>query len=227
MICIVTTVAGSAQTFSSLASFDETNGYNPIGPVIQGTNGDFYGVAEYGGANTSYGGPVFTITPEGTLQSLYSFCAQPNCTDGAEPSAALVLGTDGNFYGSTWTGGSDQNGTIFKIKPSGELTSLHSFDGTDGANPYAPLVQAPNGDFYGTTYDGGLNGDGTVFRMTPAGVLTTLHSFGGSDGSQPVAPLLLATKGNLYGTTYAGGLSNAGTIFEITSAGMFNTMRAR
>ncbi len=226
LISAATALPASAQTFNSLASFDGTNGYSPIGQLVQGTDGNLYGVANYGGAISSYGGTVFTITPNGTLQTLYSFCTKPNCIDGAEPSAALVLGTDANFYGSTWTGGTYQDGTIFKITSSGKLRSLYSFDGTDGANPYAPLVEAPNGNLYGTTYDGGLYGDGTVFRISPTGVLTTLHSFDGSDGSQPVAALVVAPNGNLYGTTYAGGLNNAGTIFDITSSGTFTSLYA-
>src|ERR1019366_4013422 len=124
-------------------------------------------------------------SPAQTLVTLYSFCAQQNCADSDYPRAGLVQATDGNFYGTTFYGGTQGFGTVFKITPSGTLTTLNSFAGyqTDGANPHAGLVQGTDGNFYGTTEDGGRNYDGTVFKITPAGTLTTLHSFDGSDGA--------------------------------------------
>ncbi len=108
------------------------------------------------------------------------------CPDGRNPYAGVVLGTDGNFYGTTTFGGANGNyGTLFKITPSGELTTLHSFDGTDGANPEAALIQATDRNFYGATLGRGANNDGTVFKMAPAGTVTTLHSFDGADGASP------------------------------------------
>ena len=154
-------------------------------------------------------------SPAQTLVTLYSFCAQQNCADGDYPRAGLVQATDGNFYGTTFYGGTQGFGTVFKITPSGTLTTLHSFAGyqTDGANPHAGLVQGTDGNFYGTTEDGGRNYDGTVFKITPAGTLTTLHSFDGSDGAYPEAGLVQATDGNFYGTT------GWGTVFKITPSG--------
>src|ERR1035441_6132619 len=99
------------------------------------------------------------------LTTLYSFCSQGggNCTDGELP-AGLVQATNGDFYGTTWGGGVNGEGTVLRITPSGMLTTLYNFcsqpvsgECTDGANPYAALVQATNGDFYGTTVDGGAN----------------------------------------------------------------------
>ncbi len=108
------------------------------------------------------------------LTTLYSFAG----SDGLDPYAGLVQGSDGNFYGTTITGGANSEGTVFKITPGGTLTTLHSFAaGSDGAAPEAGLVQGSDGNFYGTTYYGGVYNAGTVFEITPGGTLTTLHSF--------------------------------------------------
>ena len=169
------------------------------------------------------------------MTTLYSFCAKTNCTDGANPYAGLVLGRDGNFYGTTEAGGSIY-GTIFKIAPAGGTpTTLHSFDSTDGANPYGGLVQATNGDFYGTTFQGGTStncsgGCGTVFKITAGGTFNTLHSFDLADGFNPHGVLVQANNGDLYGTTTYGGSSTnclslgCGTVFEISPAGKFTSL---
>jgi uncharacterized repeat protein (TIGR03803 family) len=135
-----------------------------------------------------------------------------------------VLGTDGNFYGTTSFGGPNNSGTVFKIKPGGALTTLHTFSGADGANPWTGLIQATDGNFYGTTSAGGANGGGTVFKITYGGTLTTLHGFAGADGSQPGAELVQATDGNFYGTTSSGGANAKGTVFKITSGGTLTTL---
>jgi len=147
-----------------------------------------------------------------TLTTLSSF----NVTNGAQPTAALVQGTDGTLYGTTSAGGAHGSGTVFNITPGGTLTTLYSFcslaDCADGENPSAGLVQARDGNFYGTASGGGANGSGTAFRITPDGGLTTLHSFCSqslpsvysdncADGASPSAGLVQATDGNFYGTT--------------------------
>jgi uncharacterized repeat protein (TIGR03803 family) len=139
--------------------------------LVQATNGDLYGSTEVGGANAiGYAGTVFKVTPSGTLTTLYSFCSQSGCLDGAQPVGALVEATNGEFYGTTYEGGRQDGGTVFKITPSGTLTTLYRFCRqlacTDGLGPYAGLVQATNGDFYGTTGTGGASGFGTVFRLS-------------------------------------------------------------
>jgi uncharacterized repeat protein (TIGR03803 family) len=122
------------------------------------------------------------VLPGQTFTTIYSFCSQPNCTDGAGPYAGLVQGTSGNLYGTTWVGGTSSAcgggcGTIFKITPSGKLTTLGSFDDTNGVLPFAGMIQAANGKFYGTTAGGGAHSNGTVFKATSSGTLTTLYSF--------------------------------------------------
>jgi uncharacterized repeat protein (TIGR03803 family) len=170
-------------------------------------------------------------SPAQNFTTLYSFCSQSHCPDGAEPDAPLVQATDGNFYGTTRLGGPPSFGTVFKITPSGALTTLHSFDIPDGSGPYAPVVQATDGNFYGTTYSGGDNEGGTVFKITAGGTLTTLYSFcshlpGCADGIRPVAGLVQGADGNLYGTTNGGGAYGYGTVFKINLSGALTTLHS-
>jgi uncharacterized repeat protein (TIGR03803 family) len=248
-----------AGALTTLYKFGQ--GFDGIGPqssLIQGKDGSFYGTTVQGGSNSSacgepgpYGGcgTVFKIAPDGTLTTLYSLCSLANCTDGFEPKAPLVQGSDGNFYGTTSAGGANNAGTVFKITPTGALTTLYSFCGQsackDGEMPLAGLAQGGDGSFYGTTYCGGTsaayvapcNGDGagTIFKITPAGVLTTLYSFcaqpGCTDGEHPTAGLLRGSDGNFYGTTEEGGVNGGGaagdtggTIFQMTPAGTLTTL---
>jgi uncharacterized repeat protein (TIGR03803 family) len=157
--------------------------------LVQDNDGNFYGTAAGGGANGG-AGTVFKITPSGQLTTEYSFCSQTDCADGAVPGS-LIRAANADFYGTTVYSGNRRGcrpsgcGTIFKITPSGTLTTLHRFNNRDGAFPVAGLVQGTDGDFYGTTEIGGANNDGTVFKITSRGKLTTLHSFDGTDGVSP------------------------------------------
>ena len=139
-------------------------------------------------------------------------------TDGANVGAALIQGVDGDFYGTTDSGGDSNLGTVFAMTPDGARTVLHSFNSTDGARP-SGLFQATDGSFYGTTRLGGASDRGTVFKMTPDGTVTVLHSFGNTDGSYPSARLIQAADGDLYGTTTSGGAGQAGTVFKMTPSG--------
>jgi uncharacterized repeat protein (TIGR03803 family) len=168
-----------AGVLTSLVQFNGTTGGYSVAGLVQGTNGNFYGTAEYGGnlsANDGYGfGTVFKLTPAGVLTTL----SMLNLTNGYNPAAGLAQGSDGNFYGTTDGGGSGGNGTVFRMTPAGVLTTLVSFNGTNGINPQGGLVQGNDGNFYGTTEYGGANGLGTVFQVTTNGTLTTLVAFGG------------------------------------------------
>jgi uncharacterized repeat protein (TIGR03803 family) len=211
-------------TLSTLHSFDDTDGAEPSGGLILATDGNFYGTTQAGGASGD--GTVFKISPSGMLTTLYSFCSKSGCTDGADPSEGLVQAVDGSFYGPTADGGADGDGTVFKITPSGILTTLHTFDVTDGSLP-SRLVQATNGILYGTTEFGGVNpiGFGTVFGITTSGTLTTLHSFESSDGEHPYSGLIQGSDGILYGTTIGGGGGvESGTVFGITTTGTLTTL---
>jgi len=154
----------SSGTFTSLHSFDGTDGDEPIGGLTQAIDGNYYGTTQADGTN-GYG-TVFKITSTGTLTTLYNFCMLSACADGSFPEDGLIQGTDGNLYGTTFTGGTFGKGTIFSITTAGVLTTLHSFDGTDGNQPWAGLVQHTNGTFYGTTYSGGTSNLGTIFSLS-------------------------------------------------------------
>jgi len=206
-----------------------TDGSTPYAALVQGTDGDFYGAAASGG--TSNGGTIFKITKNGSLTTLYNFCSQVGCTDGESPYAALIQATDGNFYGTTFTGGGPGYGTAFKITPAGTLTTLYSFclqvGCTDGALPVAGLIQATDGNLYGTTSAGasGTTNAGTVFKITPSGTLTTLYNFvNDGGGTVPVAGLVQGTDGNLYGAAATGGADESGTLFKITTSGTLTTL---
>jgi uncharacterized repeat protein (TIGR03803 family) len=215
---------------------DGDNAYSEA-TLVQATDGDFYGMTDGGGENGNYG-TIFKITPGGVLTTLYSFCSQSGCTDGQYPFSGLVQATNGDYYGTTYEGGANGAGTVFKITPGGSLTTVYSFCSqsgcTDGQYPYSGLVQATNGDFYGTTTAGGANcfrssaGCGTIFKITLGGTLTTLHNFcvrrSCTDGIDPNAPMVQGTDGNLYGTTTAGGANAGGTIFQITPGGKLTTL---
>jgi uncharacterized repeat protein (TIGR03803 family) len=244
-LCLTVAVAAPAQTLTTIADFDQTNGGNPTyGPLVQGPNGNLYGTTTLGGSSSrcenQYGcGTVFEVTPDGTLTTLYSFCSQPSCADGRTPVAGLVLGANGNFYGMTSLKGANQNGTIFEITPGGQLTTLYSFcsqaNCTDGKGPVGTLIQASNGNLYGVTELGGSAthcqfGCGTIFQITPGGQFSTVFTFCleavcTQDGRNPAAGLVQAANGNFYGTTTAGGKNgDEGTIFELNAAGTLKTL---
>ena len=207
--------------FTKLHSFNGTDGGQPMGELVQGIDGNFYGTTYLGGGQAS--GTIFKLSPQGRVTTLYNFCWPTNCYTGAFPLAGLVQGIDGNFYGTTLSGGANGYGTVFKITPSGTLTTLHSFNNTDGANPSGELVQGTDGNFYGTTENGGdltcfpSFGCGTVFKIAPSGALTTLHVFEVNDGANPYGGLAQHTNGTFYGTTFGGGTYNTGgTVFGVS-----------
>jgi len=292
------TPIGKLTTLHSFAGPPSDGAYPEAGLVL-GSNGIFYGTTVSGGANGF--GAVFSMSQEGVVKILYSFCQEVttgNCDDGNAPEAPLIQATNGTFYGTTSSGGTAciatgcTGGTVFSMTPAGKLTpALFSLDDESGMAPAAALVQASNGDFYGTTYNGQTvfdftlggplnllysldgpvgalvqasngnfygtvagtlpnNGGGgsTVFSFTAGGTPTTLYSFcaqkGCPDGADPYAGVIQATDGNLYGTTdlggaFTGGGSNGlcledaelvdgcGTIFEIgTTGGTLNTLHS-
>ena len=159
---------------TKLHSFKKSEGA-ARSPIILASDGNFYGTAGGGGANSA--GTVFKITPDGQLSVLYNFCSQPNCTDGLRPTAGLVEGSDGNFYGTTELGGALDShntcisgcGTLFQITPAGVLTTLYDFctqtDCAAGIAPTAGLMQATDGNFYGSA-GVGVTVNGVIFRLS-------------------------------------------------------------
>lgn len=199
------------------------DGLFATGALVQGSDGDLYGVTLDGG--TSLDGMIFKITPGGKFTRVYSFCALAACADGATP-AGLARGSDGELYGVTSAGGSYGGGSVFKITSGGTLTTLYSFCAQsgcpDGDNPQG-LVLATDGNLYGTAHGRGAHGDyGTVFSVAPGGTVTTVYSFCADspnacvDGEGPVGTLTQGTDGKLYGTTQSGGAHDHGTAFGLS-----------
>ncbi|MFY9789822.1 MAG: choice-of-anchor tandem repeat GloVer-containing protein [Candidatus Sulfotelmatobacter sp.] len=221
-------VSAASDTFTSLASFDKTNGNEPNHTaLIQATDGNLYGVTSYGGVNGS--GAVFRVSTTGTLDAIYSFCSLANCADGENPYTSLIQASNGDLYGTTSAGGASKNGTLFKITTSGTLTTLYSFCSlakcADGSEPEGQLAVDTAGNIYGVANEGGASNFGTVFKFSTKGVLTTLHSFSGADGEYPEGGLV-AASGVFYGTAEYGGANGDGTIFKITTAGTETTLHS-
>ena len=208
-----------AQTFTVIYTFTGgSDGANPLaGFAIDGL-GNLYGTATYGG--TPGDGVVFKLSASGQETVLHAFTGG---TDGANPEASLIMDKSGNLYGTTYSGGVSNAGTVFMVTRGGKEKVLHSFaGGTDGASPVAGLTMDNAGNLYGTTTAGGSSGNGTVFKLavpTVAGGAwkeSLLYSFGsGTDGTIPVAGVTFDAAGNLYGTTSAGGTYGYGTVFQL------------
>jgi uncharacterized repeat protein (TIGR03803 family) len=284
LIVLGLATAASAQTFTNLVRFDQTDGRDPDSSLVQGTDGNLYGTTSYGG--TENVGTVYQISSTGTLTTLYNFCSlDSSCTDGSLTEGNLLLGANGNFYGVTVQGGDYSAGTIFQITPAGALSTLYSFcalrNCADGESP-TWLVQGNDGNIYGITASGGRYDEGTFFKITPTGTLTTLSYFKSSadypnngliqatdgnfygtnsvvvngpdvaaygeiisltpagkltivytfcpegppcsDGIFPLGTLFQGTDGSLYGTAQGGGANNAGTFFKLDATGKFTTL---
>ena len=222
-----TVILCSAQTFTKLADFIPADGWSPQAPLLQASDGNFYGMTAAGGLNNCFAGcgTVYKMTPSGTLTTLHSF----DSSGGYLPQGGLIQATDGNLYGVTFYGGLYNGGTVFMMTLDGTLTTLYRFCSQgppclDGQTPLGPLVQASDGNFYGATGSGGgANQCGTLFKITPAGTLSTLYTFTGSDGCTPNGGLIQASDGNFYGTTQRGEANNQGIVYKLTPAGVLTT----
>ena len=265
VFCAAVTITAPAQTFTTLKNFDGTNGSFPNSPLVQGIDGNFYGTTGAGGSSeancTSFFGvgecgTVFKITAKGALTTVYNFCAETGCTDGAYPHAGLIQTADGTLYGTTEFGGSifgycpqvasGDCGTVFKITPGGKETVLHTFLLADGSLPQASLVRGSSSNFYGTTSEGGGGpcgnyGCGTVFKIMPGGGFTSLCTFLAQGECQDLfgtaGTLIQGTDGNFYGTTIGyepPGVSDCsvnlslgcGHVFSITPSGALSILYA-
>jgi uncharacterized repeat protein (TIGR03803 family) len=197
-----------------------SDGAVPDAALMADKKGNLFGTTVSGGANNT--GTVFRLTPRGSERVLHSFAGAPG--DGAQPYSSLVADKTGNLYGTTYAGGANNGGAVFRLARDGTETVLYSFDsddGVDGISPYPGLVMDKTGNLYGTTNRGGANiYFGTVFKVAPDGTETVLHSFAGkSDGGLPYSGLVADGKGNLYGTTELGGANDQGTVFKLAPNG--------
>ena len=234
-------VCATAQTYANLDYFNKQDGWDgAAGPLIQGTDGNFYGATVVGGANVVgyvFGaGNVFQLSPAGELRSIYSFCSQPNCADGQYPLLGPVLASDEHLYGVASVGGSYAgsiygSGTFYKLTLGGEFTLLYTFcptsPCTDGSGPNG-IILGSDGNFYGATAAGGAFSGGTIFRISSTGKLTVLHSFCSlsncKDGKEPNYAPIQASNGNFYGTTMEGGTTGSGVVYELTPSGIYTVV---
>ncbi len=229
-----TTTEGGSQNRGSLfvitalgneLVYSFRHGAMPQGSLFRDTNGHIYGTTQLGGPNMCSGlscGTVFEMSPSGE-STIYAFGA--SSVDGKSPLGGLISDVSGNLYGTTYSGGRYNFGTVFKLSKSTGTwieTILYDFSGrADGAYPESGLLLDSSGNLYGTTWAGGSSGAGTVFSVSPGGQETALYSFtGGADGAHPLAGLVADKLGNLYGTTSGGGnpacADGCGVVFKLT-----------
>jgi uncharacterized repeat protein (TIGR03803 family) len=213
--------------FINLHTFTNNESSDAVAPLMFANDGNLYGTASGGGAHSM--GTIFRITTNGTFTVLYSFGIVINglgyALDGSVPYSGLFQGRDGYLYGTTYSGGSSNVGTVFQFSTSGTLITLASFTGNNGAYPEeTTLAEGNAGVFYGTTYQGGNNTNGTIFQVTSSGLLSNLHLFNGLDGSGAYNGLSFGSDSNLYGATIFGGAKGDGTVFRITPSGTFSNL---
>jgi uncharacterized repeat protein (TIGR03803 family) len=228
-----TTISGVAQgAIFELANRQQTvlysftggaDGSQPYAGLIQDAAGNFYGTT-YSSSSPSTFGAVFKLDSSGTFTVLHTFLGG---TDGANPYAGVIRDSAGNLYGTTYRGGSFNDGTVFKIDAAGNETLLHTFaGGADGANPVGNLYEDAAGNLYGTTFNGGLNNssNGVLFKIDAAGTFSVLHTFLGTSGTRvdcgnPFAGVIQDKAGNLYGSTFYGGVTDTGCIYRLAPSG--------
>lgn len=201
---------GSA-TITTLATFDGANGQSPQATLVMDSNGNLFGTTRAGGANND--GTVFELSSGSrSITTLASFSG----ADGRNPISPLTLDAAGNLFGTTPSGGSSGDGTVFEIPSGGSLTTLASFNGANGSAPAGGLIQDAAGNLYGTAGTGGAQNDGEVYEIASAGnAITPIASFSGTDGSNPQGSLAIDSSGDLFGTAHVGGAGDDGTVFEI------------
>ncbi|MBZ5572156.1 MAG: IPT/TIG domain-containing protein [Acidobacteriia bacterium] len=219
-IAVVTT-ALHAQTYTPLYTFPETDRNNTgifSQLMAQGRDGNFYSTIATGGAHK--GGSAYKMTTSGQFTTIYDFCALPSCADGSNPLGGLTLGFDGNLYGTTAAGGKNGAGTIFKLTPSGTLTTLWNFDNGDGGGaPNFTLLQGQDKNLYGVSNNQYTGHYGAFYKISLSGKFTPLHQFTYTDGNGPNLPTQ-STDGNFYGTAVFGGAHNYGVVYKMTPQGV-------
>jgi uncharacterized repeat protein (TIGR03803 family) len=187
---------------------DGADGAYPWAPPVQTPDGNLYGVTY----NGSTPGTVYRITPNGKSTAI--------ATLPSKTQAPLVMGVDGNFYGTTQYGGDHNAGTVFRLSIKGTLKIIHSFDPTaEGGTPIGPVMIAADGKFYGTASAGGQHSQGVVYKISSGGSYKVLHDFQSSEGSGSTAGLVQASDGYLYSVMPAGGANGYGTLYRINTSG--------
>jgi uncharacterized repeat protein (TIGR03803 family) len=226
--CSLGTVFRVSQTgeVSLCAGLCNVDGAEPEGGLTQAKDGNFYGTAFAGGVN-GFNGTVFKLSTNANLTSLVSF----NQTNGSSRACQLLQLSDGSFFRTTKSGGSNNMGTIFRVTTNGSLTTVFMFDGTNGSEPNSPFVFGPGNTIFGTTSSGGpIYESGTVFSADSSGEVTTLVSFPvnlGLSTEEGVEPngLIQGRDGALYGATAISDYpSYSGSLFRMTTSGTYSNL---
>jgi uncharacterized repeat protein (TIGR03803 family) len=212
----------SAATINTLAVFNGINGNNPYG-IVADASGTLYGSSQGGDGN----GNIWKLPQGGALTSLFDF----DGNNGTFPLGALHIDSSGNLYGTTTTGGSNADGTVFRVSSAGTYTELFSF-GLDPGGPAAPfggVIADASGTLYGTTFGGGPDGVGTVFSLATDGTVTTLANFDQvvNGGNPSEISLLRDASGTLFGSTRDLGFGSGATVFKLTTDGTLTTLLRR
>jgi uncharacterized repeat protein (TIGR03803 family) len=205
-----------------LYTFPESaGGFGPNSGLIRDSAGNLYGTTPQGG--TAGAGVVFKLSAAGHETVLYTFTG---ASDGGDPNAGVIRDSQGDLYGTTFTGGASGSGVVYKVDTAGTETVLYNFTGgSDGSNPYAGVVSDSAGNLYGTTWYGGAGNAGVIYKVNPSGNETVLYNFTGSPGgSRAYSALLRDAQGNLYGTAYSGGNAGFGAVYELAATGQFSVL---
>ncbi len=205
-------IAKSTGALTTLATFTGVNGATPAGTLTLDAEGDLFGTTANNGAGGD--GTVFEIVKStGQLTTLANFTG----ANGGSPERGVTIDAAGDLFGTTYSGGADDEGTVFEIvKSTGALITLATFTGANGAYPLSQLVSDAAGDLFGTTETGGANNDGTVFEIVKSThALITLASFTDANGQELDGSLTINSAGDLFGTTFFGGVNGNGTVFEL------------
>ena len=203
-------LTAGTNTLTTLVSFNNTNGANPSGGLIEDSNGNLFGTTEWGGA---YGdGTVFELTAgTNTLTTLATF----NNTNGTFP-VGLSEDSSGNFFGMTQYGGAYGVGTVFELTAeTNTLTTLATFNNTNGARPWDGVIEDGSGNIFGAAYYGGAYGAGTVFELTPLALTPSLANW---TVNQPGYNQTITATGSIGGVAFdlAGGTLPTGLTLDST-----------
>lgn len=205
----------TSNTYTKKVDLSSANGYNPGGRLLQASDGNIYGMTYYGGANNL--GVIFQYN---YTTNTYVKKMDLNNTIGSNPVGSLMQANNGNLYGMTYVGGSNNKGVIFEYNYStNSYIKKFDFNTTNGYGPYGNLIQATDGNFYAMTVSGGTGGGtfggGVIFQYNVnTNVYSKKYDFISSGGPGPQGSLMQAADGRLYGFTYSGGISGLGSIFQ-------------